>query len=890
MQINIKANMNQSSQANQEPIDQIFLRCQPKNNNVAKKPRKKKRFDRAKADAIQRQRESHARLSTNQNNNQLNKITNNKSSDSDEQTNMRPTKSKKVIKESMDISSNQVAYDMSVTNKKKTKNSYNHDRHQVTQNFQQFEQQRNLPTTSGNVNCNNSKLKSVPKNSVHPPHSANIISNKTSKYNASKNLQMQLKVSLTKRNDKNKIKNSNKDSAQSDIDELSDEIPSSPQKSEKTVRGSDLMLHNNESTHQDLGSTNQSNQEIYENLELKLEESNEFHTNEIKNVTDTIYELDTRVIETIKSEKTDLKIDVDDNRNLENNLNLDNRESDCLLNLDLDCHQSELKITSKKNSEHDILKTDIENLFAGVESVRKNDYDSTFITPDRLISETETNVVKKTPHCAQRDIDEFRVGKLINEKKEDLFNLTSAEENDVQIDASKLEIDTQNDETIKSIQAITAGSQSIENLNLNDEQKLESTQTDTLIQHSTLHFDMLSDNESINDEPLSIPIRSNATLLSLYSGLSSKNPKSNERAVTDSTKPSNSNLVESNKLNTFQREHNVSHKTSLKLPCLDEGLSSEDESCDEFSNDDDERAVDGDVEDDGNNDDDIEQNEYEYDSVTNILTLCENSNIEMMQRNLKTHINSNQQASTSSNSIYHADQATMQYSSSNMKQQSSFIDQNILIDQIKDTYYANNVQLNDVSKSSVGNSFNDHNGAENLNYWLNQTHQQQPVTNQTVSRNCQIEQSRLLSSNTSYNKNLSSKSSNNNNSIIQDKSNIRLSSDTDNETDRLLGNQRSEQNKLVNKSSTISNKQDGNSLHLRHNSKKANTSSQNQREVLIEGVAFNVKFLGTTQLECNEQTEKNDRSQNAQLAVQEVKVSNFSSFLYDFGKLSILTI
>jgi hypothetical protein len=43
--------------------------------------------------------------------------------------------------------------------------------------------------------------------------------------------------------------------------------------------------------------------------------------------------------------------------------------------------------------------------------------------------------------------------------------------------------------------------------------------------------------------------------------------------------------------------------------------------------------------------------------------------------------------------------------------------------------------------------------------------------------------------------------------------------------------------------------------------------------VLIEGVLFNVKYLGSTHTECEGRGEKEDRIHQAELAVHEVKVS-----------------
>lgn len=43
--------------------------------------------------------------------------------------------------------------------------------------------------------------------------------------------------------------------------------------------------------------------------------------------------------------------------------------------------------------------------------------------------------------------------------------------------------------------------------------------------------------------------------------------------------------------------------------------------------------------------------------------------------------------------------------------------------------------------------------------------------------------------------------------------------------------------------------------------------------VLIEGVLFNVKYLGSTHTDCEGRGEKEDRIHQAEMAVHEVKVS-----------------
>lgn len=47
-----------------------------------------------------------------------------------------------------------------------------------------------------------------------------------------------------------------------------------------------------------------------------------------------------------------------------------------------------------------------------------------------------------------------------------------------------------------------------------------------------------------------------------------------------------------------------------------------------------------------------------------------------------------------------------------------------------------------------------------------------------------------------------------------------------------------------------------------------------EKKVLIEGVLFSVKYLGSTHTECEGRGEKEDRIQQAELAVHEVKVSH----------------
>lgn len=156
--------------------------------------------------------------------------------------------------------------------------------------------------------------------------------------------------------------------------------------------------------------------------------------------------------------------------------------------------------------------------------------------------------------------------------------------------------------------------------------------------------------------------------------------------------------------------------------------------------------------------------------------------------------------------------------------------------------------------------------------------------------------------------------------------NQRLSSDTDIETDRLLGSQRSAPMSSDNKpafngsingsnggmnGSSITNDQQqqsstpiqGNSNNTSNNSNNNtnnnnnnNTTSGNNnqvasgnnsnirskpnsnfREVLIEGVLFNVKYLGSTHTDCEGRGEKEDRIHQAEMAVHEVKMRSGDS-------------
>lgn len=143
----------------------------------------------------------------------------------------------------------------------------------------------------------------------------------------------------------------------------------------------------------------------------------------------------------------------------------------------------------------------------------------------------------------------------------------------------------------------------------------------------------------------------------------------------------------------------------------------------------------------------------------------------------------------------------------------------------------------------------------------------------------------------------------------------RLSSDTDNETDRLLGSQRNDQLKLTNSDVNGSNSTD--LQPVSSNMMKQNASSKEGKMiiripayyimntlftsyflfshspnlplhpqinfflsniVLIEGVLFNVKYLGSTHSDCEGRSEKEDRIHQAEMAVQEVKVSNLKEF------------
>lgn len=55
--------------------------------------------------------------------------------------------------------------------------------------------------------------------------------------------------------------------------------------------------------------------------------------------------------------------------------------------------------------------------------------------------------------------------------------------------------------------------------------------------------------------------------------------------------------------------------------------------------------------------------------------------------------------------------------------------------------------------------------------------------------------------------------------------------------------------------------------------------------VLIEGVLFNVKYLGSTTTDCEGEGKKEDRIHQAEMAVHEVKVNMFSTLYMIFSSV-----
>lgn len=121
--------------------------------------------------------------------------------------------------------------------------------------------------------------------------------------------------------------------------------------------------------------------------------------------------------------------------------------------------------------------------------------------------------------------------------------------------------------------------------------------------------------------------------------------------------------------------------------------------------------------------------------------------------------------------------------------------------------------------------------------------------------------------------------------------------DTDQETDRLLGAQRSSSAADDNNITSISSHKNSSSHHNSHHSSSGNLSkkqskqqqvssssghnnSQNaSREVLIEGVLFRARYLGSTQLICEGQPTKATRMMQAEEAVSRIKVRSNIPFI-----------
>ncbi|KAG9510828.1 Protein lin-10, partial [Fragariocoptes setiger] len=124
----------------------------------------------------------------------------------------------------------------------------------------------------------------------------------------------------------------------------------------------------------------------------------------------------------------------------------------------------------------------------------------------------------------------------------------------------------------------------------------------------------------------------------------------------------------------------------------------------------------------------------------------------------------------------------------------------------------------------------------------------------------------------------------NNNSQRNERKGNQFSSDTDDETDRLLGSQRTDQLKMANSGS-------GNteSITQNHACSEKNKTNSATREVLIEGVLFIVKYLGSTQLDCDGQSSKHARVSQAEQAVIEVKTHDGESQPYTEVQLFIST-
>lgn len=292
-------------------------------------------------------------------------------------------------------------------------------------------------------------------------------------------------------------------------------------------------------------------------------------------------------------------------------------------------------------------------------------------------------------------------------------------------------------------------------------------------------------------------------------------------------------------------------KTALIFPRLDEGLSSDAESCDDYIEEDDERAMDADVdadEDDYDDDDDADDDDDD-DEAGDILPVLKRGNQALQLGQSIDALLRQQQHQKNRVPIDHG-----------------YVNQDHL-------------DQNDI-KTLTSYS----NQAGQSGYWMGISggHLSSGSSSQhpsTSSSNQPFIGIRAINGSSGGNSIQNMGRPSNHSFNREDaKSANRFSSDTDNETDRLLGSQRNDQMKLVSGNDTVALAET--SINHSTDSQPTNEVSKscsNSREVLIEGVLFNVKYLGSTHTDYEGRSDKEDRIHQAEMAVHEVKFRNGDS-------------
>lgn len=714
-----------SGEVSGDQIDQLFLRCQPKQAINIKKTRQRRKLNRNKPPPSVRSRTAKGK--------QTQKSLVTSESDNDESAN-KPN---------------------SLQTKLPTKNSTNiisktSDSSKYKEKLNSSVSIAERPTTLNNIGLSSSitTSSSSSNNASSKP--------KTAKYSASKNLQLQLKSSHNKKNDKTKLsKNTNKDSPLSD-----ENCNDDPEESNTDYNETNKTQKNNEL------------ERVNELLDLSPSES--------------------------KSVKFNVKVRFKDDQNIASNCIAANQKLDTKNEFDGEGNED------KQN--HVEIVDDVKDgpFVEAQKNIKKSDSLPSIFKHHKLLNETSHYVVSK---------DTVVLSPTTTEKPEldkSPTTVTNIEDPLIQLHIYSTEEQTTNEPTSEEKET----KDDIIESYLQQQHQDPKPSSESIIHPihmSTLHFNALSDNESVTDEAPDVK----STTSKLTSLDLNGNHAKNENKICNNhgvkfTRNNTSNLNSS----SAKDSSTAVTKSPLVFPKLDEGLSSEAESNHEESNDDDERAVEGDVDaDDDEFEEEAEDNDdFEFDNNNNAPSIFSflPSTTDDTQRSSDSNKSQNRlsldvtQVSNSSQGII---SETMQYSSNSLKQNftpSNYIDSDMQMDQIKNEYF---------NSGHIKNFNNNQNGggpSQTSNYWIDP----QQSNSQSLRRR---------------KNNLNNLHKTNSVSFARDdtKSTIRLSSDTDNETDRLLGSQRSEVAKLPRGANNISYNNSKSDSLIPNHMKKEQT---NQRE------------------------------------------------------------